>query len=267
MTKEWNPDLYRRFEAERTRPAAELLARIPPKAFARVVDLGCGPGNSTALLHQAYPNAALTGVDTSASMLEQAAVRVPSAQFIQADFTDWQSDAPPDLLFANAALQWAGNHADLLPRLVGQLAEGGVLAVQMPDNLEQPSHLLMAETARLPQWQPQMQAMKNRRPLAEAEEYYDILTAASCSVDIWRTTYYHIMPDAEAIVHWFRATGLRPFLNRLTEAEQAAFCADYLEKLRAAYPQQADGNVLLAFPRLFFVAEKSKQRHVLPNNA
>jgi trans-aconitate 2-methyltransferase len=114
----------------------------------------------------------------------------------------------------------------------------------------------MAETARLPQWQPQMQAMKNRRPLAEAEEYYDILTAASCSVDIWRTTYYHIMPDAEAIVHWFRATGLRPFLNRLTEAEQAAFCADYLEKLRAAYPQQADGNVLLAFPRLFFVAEK-----------
>ena len=256
MTKEWNPDLYRRFEAERTRPAAELLARIPPKAFARVVDLGCGPGNSTALLHQAYPNAALTGVDTSAAMLEQAAVRVPSAQFIQADFTDWQSDAPPDLLFANAALQWAGNHADLLPRLVEQLAEGGVLAVQMPDNLEQPSHLLMAETARLPQWQPQMQAMKNRRPLAETEEYYDILTAASCSVDIWRTTYYHIMPDAEAIVHWFRATGLRPFLNRLTEAEQAAFCADYLEKLRAAYPQQADGNVLLAFPRLFFVAEK-----------
>ena len=189
-------------------------------------------------------------------MLEQAAVRVPSAQFIQADFTDWQSDAPPDLLFANAALQWAGNHADLLPRLVGQLAEGGVLAVQMPDNLEQPSHLLMAETARLPQWQPQMQAMKNRRPLAEAEEYYDILTAASCSVDIWRTTYYHIMPDAEAIVHWFRATGLRPFLNRLTEAEQTVFCADYLEKLRTAYPQQADGNVLLAFPRLFFVAEK-----------
>ena len=142
-------------------------------------------------------------------MLEQAAVRVPSAQFIQADFTDWQSDAPPDLLFANAALQWAGNHADLLPRLVGQLAEGGVLAVQMPDNLEEPAHLLMSETARLPQWQPQMQAMKNRRPLAEAEEYYDILTAASCSVDIWRTTYYHIMPDAEAIVHWFRATGLR----------------------------------------------------------
>lgn len=258
MAEDWNPTLYRRFEAERSRPAAELLARIPRKPFAQVVDLGCGPGNSTELLRRAYPDAALTGVDTSAAMLAQAAERVPSADFVQADFTVWQSEMPPDVLFANAALQWASNHAELLPRLVDQLAEGGVLAVQMPDNLAEPSHRLMDETAALPQWQPYLHGVKNRAPLAAAADYYDWLTAAGCTVDIWRTTYYHVMPDAAAIVSWFQATGLRPFLSPLDAGQQQAFCVDYLARLQTAYPPRADGHVLLAFPRLFLVAEKQQ---------
>lgn len=257
MPADWNPDLYRRFEDERTRPAAELLARVPLAAPATVVDLGCGPGNSTELLAARYPQAELSGLDSSAAMLAAARERLPGLRFEQADLTDWAAPAPVDLLYANAVLQWLPGHEALLPRLLRLLTPGGVLALQMPDNLDQPSHRAMRETAAEPPFAAAIgDAGRLRGRLLSAEAYYDLL-APHAEVDLWRTTYHHHMADAAAIVDWLRATGLRPFLDALAEpALQARFLAAYQARIEAAYPPRADGSRLLAFPRLFIVARR-----------
>lgn len=256
--KDWNPDLYRQFEAERTRPAQELLERIPLSCPADATDLGCGPGNSTELLHRAWPSARITGLDSSQAMLDQAQQRLPGCAFVLADIRRWQASSPQDVIYANASLQWLNDHPQLFPHLTSQLAPHGVLALQMPDNLDQPSHRVMREVAARPVWRDIIspQAADRKRPLS-AEQYYDLLSGEGCRVDIWRTTYYHVMPSPQSIVDWLRATGLRPFLDGLSDVQQSQFLADYLGEIRAAYPVRQDGNVLLAFPRLFIVAQKS----------
>jgi len=255
--KDWNPDLYRQFEAERTRPAQELLNRIPLLSPAYVTDLGCGPGNSTELLHQNWPEAQVTGLDSSQAMLDQAQRRLPDCKFTLADIRHWQATPPQDVIYANASLQWLTDHPVLLPHLVTQLAPGGVLAIQMPDNLDEPSHRLMRHVAERPAWQaktdPQTAA---RKRLLSTDDYYDLLTTAGCRVDLWRTTYYHVMPSPQAIIDWLLATGLRPYLAALDDAEQALWLADYHAEIARAYPPRQDGNLLLAFPRLFLVAQK-----------
>lgn len=253
---DWNPALYGRFEDERTRPAAELLARVPLAAPRRVVDLGCGPGNSTELLWRRYPEAQILGLDSSPAMLAAARERLPGLAFEAGDIARWAPPAPVDLLYANAALQWVPDHTALLPRLLAMLAPGGALALQMPDNLDEPSHRLMRETAAEPRFAPWLgDAAALRTPLLAAERYYDLLAPAAAGVDVWRTTYHHRMADAAAIVQWLRATGLRPFLDALpTPQLQADFLSAYERRIDAAYPARADGSRLLAFPRLFVVA-------------
>ncbi|KAB8308263.1 trans-aconitate 2-methyltransferase [Erwinia endophytica] len=255
--KDWDPDLYRQFEAERTRPAKELLSRIPLREVDSATDLGCGPGNSTELLRAAWPSARITGVDSSKAMLEQAFKRLPDCRFVQADIRHWVAETPQQVIFANASLQWLTDHQQWLPHLVAQLSRCGVLAVQMPDNLDQPTHSLMRKTGELPRWKEKISsAASNRaRPLS-TEAYYDVLCSVGCSVDIWRTTYYHVMPSPQAIVDWLRATGLRPFLAPLEESEQETFLARYLQELQEIYRIREDGCVLLPFPRLFMVAQK-----------
>jgi trans-aconitate 2-methyltransferase len=254
---DWNPALYTRFEDERTRPAVELLARVSLDRASQVVDLGCGPGNSTELLVARYPHACVTGVDNSPAMLEAARARLPSVAFELGDLATWTPPGPVDLAFANAALQWVPGHARLLPRLLGVLAPGGVLAVQMPDTLDEPCHALMRETAADPRFAPSIgDAAAQRASILSADEYYDVL-APHAVVDIWRTTYHHRMDDAAAIVQWLRATGLRPFLDALVTSElQGLFLAEYLRRIDDAYPPRADGARLLAFPRLFVVAHR-----------
>lgn len=255
--QEWDPQLYRQFEAERTRPARELLARIPTQDVIRATDLGCGPGNSTALLLNAWPKARISGLDSSEAMLAEARKRLPQCRFVQCDFRDWRAESPQQVIYANASLQWAEDHETLLPRLVNQLADGGSLAIQMPDNLDEPSHRLMREIAARDPWRDAVAAgAGERKKLLSAGRYYDLLTGAGCEVDIWRTTYYHLMADVQAISRWLRATGLRPFLSALNEHAQKNFLAAYEAALSDAYPRQTDGKILLAFPRLFIVAVK-----------
>jgi len=264
---DWDPALYRRYEDERTRPARDLLARVPHVAPRRVVDLGCGPGNSTELLIARWPDAEVVGLDNSPGMLASARQRLPRTSFVEADIASWRAPDPVDVIYSNATLQWVGGHRELLPRLFAQLAPGGALAVQMPDNLDEPSHRAMRDVAALPAFAKAGQgALREaecgmtgetgeREQLLGAAGYYELLAPLAAAVDVWRTTYHHPMSSAAAIVEWVRGTGLRPFLDRLESgAAQADYLAEYERRIDAAYPQQADGKRLLAFPRLFIVA-------------
>ena len=219
---DWNPSLYLHFAAERSRPAVELLARVPLENIEYVADLGCGPGNSTALLNQRWPAARITGIDSSPAMIAEARSALPDCQFVEADIRNWQPVQALDLIFANASLQWLPDHYELFPHLVSLLNPQGVLAVQMPDNWLEPTHVLMREVA----WE-QNYPDRGREPLAGVHAYYDILSEAGCEVDIWRTTYYHQMPSHQAIIDWVTATGLRPWLQDLTESEQQLFLKRY----------------------------------------
>lgn len=254
---DWNPALYSRYEDERTRPAQELLARVPPASPRRVVDLGCGPGNSTELLVERYPDAQVTGIDNSRAMLESARQRLPGVAFVLGDIATWRPEDAPDLIYANAALQWVPGHEALFPRLFGLLAPGGVLAVQMPDNLDEPSHRLMREVAAEPAYAGSIgDASRLREPRRPIADYYDLLAPDAESVDAWHTVYQHRMASAGAIVDWVRATGLRPFVDPLSDELRPRFLADYERRIDAAYAPRADGRRLLAFPRLFIVARR-----------
>jgi trans-aconitate 2-methyltransferase len=250
---DWNPALYDRFADERERPSRDLLARVPLTKPAFVVDLGCGSGLSTAPLVERFPDARVLGIDTSPAMLDKARVAVTGAEFALGDVATWTPDAPVDLLFANAVLQWLPHHERLLPRLVSLLTPGGVLAVQAPDNLDQPSHRGMREAAHMGPWQAKLTAAEGARTqLPTLQETYDLL--GDCRlIDLWTTTYQHVMDSHDAIIDWFRSTGLRPFLDPLDETERAGFLACYRERLVETYPLQRDGKVLLAFPRRFMV--------------
>ncbi|MEP9368533.1 trans-aconitate 2-methyltransferase [Xanthobacter sp. VNH20] len=257
MAEDWNARQYLKFEDERTRPARDLLAHVPLAEAKFAVDLGCGPGNSTELVAQRFPGADVLGIDTSPAMLEAARERLPQARFEAGDASTFTLDRPADLIFANAVLQWVPQHETLFPRLVSLLAPGGVLAVQMPDNLDQPSHVAMRETALDGPWREKLAgAVGARTELPSAGDYYNLLIAGAAQVDIWRTTYYHPLDGHGAIVEWLKSTGLRPFLDPLDAAERGDFLAAYQARLAAAYPLRADGKALLAFPRLFLIARR-----------
>lgn len=255
---DWNPAQYIRFEVERTRPAAELLARVDAGGVSRVIDLGCGPGNSTALLAARFSKAAVTGIDSSPAMVAEARGRLPACRFMEADIATWRPDEKPDVIFANAVLQWLPDHARLLPALFALLAPGGTLAVQMPDNLDAPSHRAMRAVAAEAPWAERLRAAAAARTvLPSLDSYYDWLAPDAASVDVWRTTYHHPMPSPAAIVDWLGATGLRPFLTPLDATDQQAFKARYEAAVSEAYPPRADGMRLLGFERVFIVARRA----------
>lgn len=255
---DWNPALYRRYEDERTRPAQELLARVPLAAATRVVDLGCGPGNSTELLVQRFPDAGVIGIDNSEAMLVSARKRLPEVRFALSNIATWApQDQAPDLIYANAALQWVPDHATLIPRLFAALAPGGVLAIQMPDNRQEPTHRLMRAVAAEAPWAESIgDADRLRTELLGIGGYYDLLAPVAEKVDVWHTVYQHPMASAAAIVEWVRGTGLKPFVDRLLPELQASYLAEYERRVSEAYPARADGKRLLAFPRMFIVAQK-----------
>ncbi|HLY81182.1 MAG TPA: trans-aconitate 2-methyltransferase [Caulobacteraceae bacterium] len=252
---DWSPATYLKFEDERTRPAADLLARVSLDKAHHVVDVGCGPGNSTELLAARYPAADILGLDNSPAMLVEARKRLPGQRFEAADAAVWLPPPSADLVFANATYQWIPDHFTQLPRVLAALRPGAVLAVQMPDNVETTTHRLMREVAQDGPWAERLRGA-SRAPLAPPRAYYEALQPHAERLDIWHTIYNHVLPSAAAIVEFVRSTGLRPFVDPLDDAQRADFLAAYTARIAEAYPEMGDGKVLLGFARLFIIAQR-----------
>jgi len=254
----WSARQYVAFEDERTRPVRDLLAAIPTRNVRVAVDIGCGPGNSTEVLRARFPNAAIAGLDSSADMLAAARKRLPDVRFDQVDIATWSDPGPFDVILANAVLQWLPDHARVIPALVGRLAAEGSLAMQMPDNLDEPAHVLMREVAANGPWSSKLAGVAGKRAARHgARWYYELLQPHCSSVDVWVTTYHHrLSGGANGVVEWFKGSGLRPFLDPLDDAERDAYLERYTRAVQQAYAPLPDGAVLLPFPRLFLVATR-----------
>jgi trans-aconitate 2-methyltransferase len=251
----WDPDIYMKFATERTRPAVELLARVPLRRPSRVVDLGCGPGNSTALLAARWPEAKIEGLESSPEMLAKARASGLRASWTEGDVQSWAPAVQYEVIFSNAVLQWISDHHALLPGLMNHVAAGGALAFQVPRNFDAPSHALMRDVASAGPWAEKVAAARERHVLPP-EAYFDILAPLSTSLDIWETTYLQVLEGEDPVLAWVSGTGLRPFVQLLEEEERHAFIAQYRALLREAYPRRPDGKTLFPFQRLFVVARR-----------
>ncbi len=250
----WDPEKYLSFADLRLRPAVELLARISADKPAVVYDLGCGPGNVTALLRERWPEADLTGADSSPEMLAKAAKVLPDVRFEQIDVADWRPAAAADVIYSNAALHWLDDHAGLFPRLLGMLSPGGVLAVQMPRNHGAPSHTEMVAAAEAGPWAETLRPLLRASPVAAPAVYYDILRPHCAALDIWEVEYIQVLEGDNPVVEFTRGSALKPLLDALPADQRADFEADYARRIAAAYPPQSDGRTLFPFRRLFMIA-------------
>jgi len=252
----WDPAQYLRFSGERMRPAVDLLSRIPAEAPHAVVDLGCGAGNLAPLILARWPQAQLTGVDSSPEMLAKARAEHPRARFVQGDIARWRPDAPVDVLYSNAALHWLDGHDKLVPGLLDAVKPGGFLAIQMPRNFNAPSHTTIVEAIEQGPWRAKLEPHLRREPVAAPGEYWRMLKDRAASLEIWETEYLQVLTGENPVAEYTKGTWLKQFLDRLDGAQKAAFEADYRTRVVAWYPPQADGRTLFPFRRLFIVAQR-----------
>jgi trans-aconitate 2-methyltransferase len=254
----WDPDIYERYKIYRDRPALDLLLQIPAELDpGEIWDLGCGTGEHAALLAARHPLARVHGLDSSPDMLAAARRRNARVDWVDGDVARFAPDAPPSLIFTNAALQWVPDHADLFPRLVALLAQGGVFACQMPMTFETSWHEALRATADEPRWRPALGSVRGTPPVAAPADYYGWLEPLCDSVDIWNTTYLHVLEGDDSVIDWMRGTGLRPYLDALPDArDREDFLADYRARLADLFEQRPDGTTLFPFPRLFMVAQR-----------
>jgi trans-aconitate 2-methyltransferase len=256
----WDPQRYLVYAGERGRPFVELMTRVGADDPATVVDLGCGPGSLTALLAARWPDAQVTGIDSSPEMTQVARASVPGTEFVTGDLRQWLSSASSvrtDVVVSNATLQWVPGHLELLPALVAAVAPRGWLAFQVPGNFDQPSHTLRAELAAEPAYAAHTADVAT--PDAhDAATYLAALSDLGCTVDAWETTYLHVLHGEDPVFTWVSGTGARPTLQALDAADpqvRLRFEEELRCRLRAAYPETGHG-VVLPFRRVFVVAHK-----------
>ena len=274
----WDATLYLRFGGERARPFFDLLARVGAELPEYVVDMGCGPGNLTALLAERWPSAAVCGIDSSPQMIEAAQRLVPEdarrsqaspasgttmtshapgLSFMLDDVRHWEPQCLPDVIVSNAVLQWVPGHRELLVRWADLLADDGWLAFAVPGNFDQPSHAILREMVASARWRPLLRDVELNRQTADPADYAELLSGAGCEVDAWETTYVHILHGEDPVLEWYKGTGLRPVLAALDEDRAADFLAEYGERVREAYPPSSFGTVF-PFRRVFAVAHRAK---------
>jgi trans-aconitate 2-methyltransferase len=275
----WDATLYLRFGGERARPFFDLLARVGAELPGYVADMGCGPGNLTALLAERWPSAMVSGVDSSPQMIEAArrlasattarppaqpappgsgaivTSHAPGLSFVLDDIRHWEPQSLPDVIVCNAVLQWVPGQRELLLRWADRLAGNGWLAIQVPGNFGQPSHAILREMAASARWRPLLRDVELNRQSADPADYAELFARAGCEVDAWESTYVHILPGDNPVLEWYKGTGLRPVLGALDEEQAADFVAGYGERLRAAYPPSSFGT-MFPFRRVFAVAHR-----------
>ena len=253
----WDVEQYERYKTYRDRPALDLMVQIPQDLEPREVwDLGCGAGEHAALLALRHPDASVHGLDGSAEMLTAARERPAQVEWVQGDIAAFAPETPPDLIFTNAALQWLPDHETLFPALVSTLAPSGVFACQIPLSEREVWHANLRDTAAHGPWAETVKNARVLQPVASAEAYFNWLSPLA-EVDIWSTTYLHVLEGEDPVVDWMQGSGLRPYLDILTDpAERDAFLDAYRRRVDEAFPKRADGATLFPFPRLFMIARR-----------
>ncbi len=252
---DWNSTQYLKFESERTQPAIDLVNRINLKSPKKVIDIGCGPGNSTQVLAKKYPNAYILGVDNSENMIAAAKKNNPSLDFCICDISHELSllDHDFDIVFSNACIQWVPHHKQLLKGLLGLLNKDGILAVQIPMNDNEPIHQIIGEVCSSQKWQEYFPNPRIFHTLTQGE-YFDVLSEISENFYLWETIYYHVMKSHHDILEWYRGTGLRPYLSALSDDKKAEFEDDIMNNIIQSYLKQNNGEIIFRFPRFFFMA-------------
>jgi trans-aconitate 2-methyltransferase len=256
---DWNPNLYLQFQNERTQPAEDLAARIELINPATIIDLGCGPGNSTQVLRARWTQARISGLDRSPKMIDQARADYPWGNWILADAATWTPTESYSIVFSNAALQWIPGHDSLLPRLFGMVRPGGALAVQVPANSDSPLHRSLLRVSGRPEWKTHFSGCDELITYHPPGYYYDLLTSAETRVTIWQTMYFHRMENHQGLMDWYASTGMKPYLDRLHfEEERARFQNEILQECVDLYPLQKDGRILFPFHRTFWIAYRKE---------
>ena len=253
---DWNPEQYEKFIKDRTQPAIDLANRLEVKEVKRILDLGCGTGNSTRILKDRFSDAMVFGADNSDEMLAKAKKTHPDIEFIHLDVGGDLSEVKErfDIVFSNACIQWIPNHKILLPKLMSLIKHGGVLAVQIPIQSEHPVHIIMKELVITSKWKDKL-SQRNYNNLSTSE-YYDVLSGISDDFEMWETIYCHRMPSYESIIEWYKGTGLRPYLEQLSKTDAEDFVRDVYRELKNRYRIQSNGEIMFRFPRLFFIAKR-----------
>lgn len=265
MAFTWDANQYLKFADQRTQPSRDLCARITLEdtAVHKVLDIGCGPGNSTALLRERYPHATILGIDSSESMIESARAEHPDIDFAVHDAT--ALDELPDdfdVVFTNACLQWVPNHHETIPAMLRRARQGGMVACQFTETINQPAHTVMRELATDPRFNRYI-GETGVRPYHhlggerfDIGAYYDLVASLSQYAQVWETTYWHALSGYEGVIEWYRGTGMRPYLAQLPNADwRKQYEQTFVERLQGIYPLQSDGTVLIPMPRFFFVAQ------------
>lgn len=254
---DWDSRQYLKFGNERTQPAIDLVNRIQIENPQKILDIGCGPGNSSEVLARRYPRANVLGIDSSPDMIEAAKNNHPNIQFILCDAS---KDLPTlgqnfDIVFSNACIQWIPNHDKLLKNMMNILKSGGALAIQTPMNYQEPIHQIIKQVTTSEKWAAKFQNPRIFYNLMQ-REYYDLLSDIASDFYMWQTTYFHRMKSHRDIVEWYRATGMRPYLDTLSEDDKGKFEKDVSDELIRTYPKQKNGEIIFRFPRFFFIAIK-----------
>jgi trans-aconitate 2-methyltransferase len=255
---DWDPDHYLKFKNERTQPSIDLVSRISIEySPENIVDIGCGPGNSSRVLSQRWPVANIVGVDNSAAMIEKAQNDYPDQKWILADALDFEPAAKFDIVFSNATIQWIPNHERLFDKLTGLLSPRGAIAIQLPRFRDMVLGRIIHSVSRRKEWEKETDGCSELFTCHDVSRYYDLLATTVKSMDMWETDYVHVMPSPAAIVDWIKGSGMRPYLDRIdNENRKKNFELEVLDEITKSYPAQRDGKVLFPFKRLFFIGYK-----------
>ena len=257
MENTWDSETYLKFEKERTQPAIDLVRRVEGRTVSSALDVGCGPGNSSAVIKSGFPKAEIVGIDFSADMVKRAKKDYTDITFEQWDADDFTEKTGKkfDLIFSNACLQWLPDQFKTIKNLYKLLNENGVMAIQIPCNFDEPIHHLIHKVVTSEKWKTFLKHQRNY-VMRSVEEYFNVISSLSDEFDIWTTTYHHVLPSHEALWAWYEGTGLRPYLSQIDESMRDEFKKDIMEEIKKNYPLQKNGKVIFDFPRLFFVIEK-----------